>query len=106
MNWILYSAKSIVANILPRFVHVRSCPELLFEGGVDGNKGRCCTLVASAQQALSRQVHDAILEAAAVEVETHWNHTETVVNQHQQALRSAAAIRKMKFAPSPLGTIK
>ena len=51
----------------------------------------------SASAPLSRVTHDAILEAAAIEVESHWNHIDTEVNQHQQAKRSAAAIRKMKF---------
>lgn len=42
------------------------------------------------------KVWDQAIEAAAAEVETHWNNTDTQVNQHQQALRSARMIRKLK----------
>ena len=36
------------------------------------------------------------IEKAALEVETHWNSSDTMTNQKQQALRSAYAVRKLK----------
>ena len=36
------------------------------------------------------------IEKAALEVETHWNSSDTMTNQKQQALRSAYVIRKLK----------
>lgn len=35
------------------------------------------------------------LEDAAAEVATHWNDTMQVTNQHGQAMRSAAALRRL-----------
>lgn len=52
---------------------------------------------------------DGLLRAAQ-EVEGHWNHSETKVNQHDQAIRSSQVLKQMAydvrdglapFAPQP-----